>query len=133
MEELNEFFNKEFTYAIVGASNNREKYGNKIFRTLLEANFKVIPINPKEEFIEEIKAYKNLTKVPINIDIVDFVVPPKITLEVLEEVKSLNIKKVWLQPKTFNKDVILFLKKNKIKYLKDFCLLESTLKYLKKN
>ena len=54
-------------------------------------------------------------------------VPAGITLKVLEEVKNLNIKKVWLQPKSFDEKVLTFIRRNKIKHLKDFCLLKSVL------
>jgi len=58
-----DFFNKEYTYAIIGASNSQDKYGFKIVKSLIDANFKVIPINPKEKEIYGIKCYKNLLDV----------------------------------------------------------------------
>ena len=46
---------KNTTIALIGASNNRSKYGNKIYRDLRSKKYHVIPINPKEKFIEEIR------------------------------------------------------------------------------
>lgn len=128
---LKEFFNKDYTYAIVGASKNKEKYGNKIFKTLLDSGFKVIPINPKEDEIYGVKCYHNLSDIKEKIDVVDFVVPAGITLMVLEEVVELGIKKVWFQPKSFDNKVISYARRNKLKSLKDFCLLKSVLEHYK--
>jgi len=125
--KFKEFFDKNFTYAIVGASNNKDKYGYKIFKTLIDAGYKAIPINPKEKEIYNKKAYPNLISVKEKIDVVDFVVPVGITLKVLEEVKNLGINKVWFQPKTFDDKVLSYARRNKIKHLKDFCLLKSVL------
>ena len=126
-DKLKDFFNKNYTYAIIGVSNNQEKYGFKIFKTLVDAGYKAIPINPKEREIYGQKVYPNLSAVKEKIDVVDFVVPPGVTLKVLEEVKELGIKKVWFQPKTFDEKVLSYTRRNKIKYLKDFCLLQSAL------
>jgi len=119
---LNDFFDKKFTYAIIGASKNENKYGFKILETLINKKFKVIPINPKENEILGIKCYKNLSEIIDEIDVVNFVVPPNISLKILE---SLNEnKKIWFQPGSYNEECIEFCEKNKIKYIKDFCLME---------
>lgn len=126
-DRLDLFFNKNFTYVIVGASNNEDKYGFKIFKTLLDTGFKVIPVNPKEDKILNVKCYKSLLDIKENIDVVDFVVPAGVTLKVLEDVVKLGIKKVWFQPNTFDDKVLSFSRRNKLKALKDFCLLKTVL------
>ena len=131
MVNFNDFFNKSFSYAIIGASNNESKYGYKIFKTLKDTNFKVFPINSKEKEIYGVKAYWSILKIDEKIDVVDFVVPPKVTLLILKEVKSLGISKVWFQPGSFNDDCISFCKKNKISFISDFCLYSEALKNLK--
>jgi hypothetical protein len=90
--------NKDFLYAVVGASNNQEKYGYKIFKDLSDAGYKVIPINPTEEKILNQKAFTKLGDVDKKIDVVIFVTQPVITEKILEEVKILGIHNVWLQP-----------------------------------
>jgi hypothetical protein len=64
---------------------------------LLGAGCKVIPINPNEKKILNKKVYPTLSEVK-KIDVVIFVVPPKVTENLLEEIKTLNIKNVWMQP-----------------------------------
>ena len=125
-KKLNNFFNKEYVYAVVGASNNTSKYGYKIVKTLYEAGFNVIPINPKEKEIYGIKCYPSLLAVNSKIDVVNFVVPPGITLKSLENVKVKNIKKVWFQPGSYDSKCETFCKKNDIKYIKDSCLYVET-------
>ena len=62
--------NKNFLYAVVGASNNEEKYGHKVFKDLLDAGYKVVPINPSEQEILGEKVYPTLSEVRKNIDVV---------------------------------------------------------------
>jgi predicted CoA-binding protein len=92
--------------AVVGASNNPEKYGNKIVRNLLQKGYEVVPINPAEETIEGLKAYPSLAAVDVPVGIVNFVVPPKVTRQVLEGVRDRDFGAVWFQDGSFNDDVI---------------------------
>jgi len=115
--------NKNYTYAIIGASNNKQKYGNKIIKDLIINNYKVIPINPKEEKIEGIKAYKNISEVKNKIDVVVFITPPQITREVIKEVKKMKIKKVWFQPGSNNEETIKYCQENNIEYIRDACIM----------
>lgn len=125
MDKKKEFFNKKFVYVVVGASNNPSKYGYKIFKALVEANFKVFPVNPIENKILGFKCYKTLSEIHEEIDVVNFVVPANVTLKVLEEVEALGIEKVWFQHGSFNEDALVFCRQNKIGYINDACLLET--------
>ncbi|MEA3430555.1 MAG: CoA-binding protein [Nanoarchaeota archaeon] len=115
--------NKKPTYAIIGASNNPDKYGYKILKHLKEKGYNVIPINLKEKEILELKVYPKLSKVKEKIDTVIFVVPSSITETVLEDVKELKIKKVWMQPGSESKKAIEFCKKHKIECIYNACIM----------
>lgn len=115
--------NKNFLYAVVGASNNEEKYGYRIFKDLLDAGYKVLPINPTEKEILGEKVYITLSEIKEKIDVVIFVTQPKITENVLEEVNILGIKNVWLQPGAQSDAAIEFCKKNTIKCIHDACIM----------
>lgn len=52
--------NKDYLYAVIGASNNKEKIGYKVFKDLLEGGYKVIPINPTEKEILGKQVYRTL-------------------------------------------------------------------------
>lgn len=114
---------KNFLYAIIGASNNSEKYGYKVFENLLVAGYKVIPINPNEKEVLWIKVYPTLSEAKKNINVVIFVTQPTITEKVLEEVKKLGIKNVWLQPGAQSDSAIEFCKKNNIECIHDACIM----------
>lgn len=124
--EVKDFFNRNFSYAIVGASNNENKFGYKIFKALLRAKYNVYPVNPKEKEILGQKCYKSLAEIPEDVDVVNFVVPPNVTAKLLEdEVLELGIEKVWFQPGSFNQNALIFCKQNNIIYINEFCLLET--------
>ena len=84
--------------AIIGASNNREKYGNKAVRAYLHKGYTVYPVNPKEETIEGLKAYKSVLDIPGSVDIASFYVLPQIGLKVIEEVAQKGIKEAFFNP-----------------------------------
>lgn len=90
--------NKDRTYAIVGASADTSKYGYKVFEDLLESGHKAIPINPKGGELLGEKVYLSVLQYPEKIDVAVFVVPPQVTIKVLDDVAIKGIKTVWMQP-----------------------------------
>ncbi|MFA5358432.1 MAG: CoA-binding protein [Patescibacteria group bacterium] len=118
-----EMIDKNYTYAIVGASANIEKYGHKVLIDLHTAGYKVIPINPKGGEIEGLQVYPSLSAVKEKIDVAIFVVPPTVTSEVLIEVKNLGIDKVWMQPGSESAEAIEFCKNNNINCVHDACIM----------
>lgn len=115
--------NKDFIYAIVGASNNIEKYGYKVLKDFLEWWYKVIPINPNEKEILGKKVYPTLSATKQKIDVVIFVTPPIVTEKVLEEVKELKIQNVWMQPWAESNVAIEFCEKNWIECIHNACIM----------
>ena len=118
-----DFINKTHTYAIVGASNNPTKYGYKVLKNLRESGYTVIPINPKEDNIQGIKAYKTLKSYNSKINVVIFIVPPPVTEKVLEELNLLKIKKAWMQPGSESKKAISYCKIHNIDCIHDTCIM----------
>ena len=86
------------TIAVVGASNNPEKFGNKIVKNLVERGFEVYPINPKEEQIEGLKAYASIKDLPSVPDLVDLVLRSQIGIDVVKEAIEIGVKNIWVQP-----------------------------------
>jgi uncharacterized protein len=85
--------------AVIGASNNRHKFGNKAVRAYLRHGYTVIPINPHETEVEGLKTFPSVLDVPGPIDMATFYVPPDIGEQVIEEVARLpQIPEVWLNP-----------------------------------
>lgn len=84
--------------AVIGASSNRRKFGNRALRAFQQQGHTVIPINPNESEVEGIKAYASVLDVPGPIDMATFYVPPAIGERVLDEVARKGIAEVWLNP-----------------------------------
>jgi predicted CoA-binding protein len=84
--------------AVIGASNNRQKFGNRAVRAYLRQGYTVIPINPHEANVEGLTTYKSVLDVPGPIDMASFYVPPDIGERVIDEVARKQIPEVWLNP-----------------------------------
>ncbi|RLC76791.1 MAG: CoA-binding protein, partial [Chloroflexi bacterium] len=102
---ITEFIGKR-VWAIVGASHDPAKYGNKIARDLHDAGYIVYPINPKEGEIEELKVYASLADLPEKPDVVDIVVPPALTEKVVRQVHELGLPRVWMQPGSESEEAV---------------------------
>jgi predicted CoA-binding protein len=84
--------------AVIGASSDRAKFGNKAVRAFARQGYTVVPIHPKEETIEGLKAYKSVLEVPGPIDMASMYLAPAIGLTVIEDVAKKGIPEVWLNP-----------------------------------
>jgi hypothetical protein len=100
------------TWAVVGATENQEKYGYKIYQKLKSRGYKVYPVNPNYSEVEGDKCYSNLSELPEVPDVIDMVVAPRHGIKVVEEAARLGIKNIWLQPGTVN-DALLKLAEEK--------------------
>src|SRR5690348_4126259 len=98
MEERIQAFMASGPYAVVGASANRDKYGNKVLRAYQQHGQEVYPINPRADEIEGLKAYASLAAVPVRLRAVSIITPPKITEQVVKEAAAAGVKLVWMQP-----------------------------------
>ena len=84
--------------AVVGASADRSKYGNRALRAYVQQGFTVIPINPHEASVEGLRAYPSVLDVPGHVDMATFYVPPDVGEQVIEDVARKGISEVWLNP-----------------------------------
>ncbi|TWT30356.1 hypothetical protein KOR34_49150 [Posidoniimonas corsicana] len=87
------------TVAILGASSDRSKYGNKSVRAHLDQGYDVYPVNPKGGQIEGLTVYPTLAEVPVeDLDRVSVYLPPHVTLGLLEEIAAKGCREFWLNP-----------------------------------
>jgi uncharacterized protein len=84
--------------AVIGASSNRRKFGNRALRAYRQQGYTAIPINPNEDEVEGLKTYASVLDVPGAIDMASFYVPPDIGERVIEDVAKKQIPGVWLNP-----------------------------------
>src|SRR5919198_2280029 len=88
----------EKVVAVIGASNDPNKFGNKAVRAYRQQGYTVVPINPREREIEGLKAYASVLDVPGAIDMATFYVHPEVGEQVIVEVAQKGIPEVWLNP-----------------------------------
>lgn len=115
--------NKNFTYAVVWASNDKNKYWYKVFENLLSAWYQVIPINPNEEKILWKKCYKKLQNFKKWVDVIIFVTQPVITESIVTKLWNYRFKKIWMQPWSENEKTISFCEKNNIDFVINSCIM----------
>jgi uncharacterized protein len=94
------------TVAVIGASSNRRKFGNKALRAFASQGFTVLPINPNEREVEGYRTYPSVLDVPGTIDMATLYVPPHIGLRVIDEIAKKGIEEVWLNPGADGDEVV---------------------------
>ena len=84
--------------AVLGASNDRGKFGNRAVRAYLSQGWTVYPVNPKEAKIEGIASYASIADVPTPVDRASLYVPPAIGLQLLDAIHVRGAKELWVNP-----------------------------------
>jgi predicted CoA-binding protein len=84
--------------AVIGASSNRSKFGNRAVRAFQQQGYTVVPINPHKAEVEGLTSYASVLDVPGAIDMASFYLPPEIGIQVIDEVARKGIPEVWLNP-----------------------------------
>ena len=93
--------------AIIGASSNREKFGNKCVRAYLSQGWIVYPINPQETSIEGLTAFASLRDVPAGkLDRVSLYLSPKRLPPILEEIAEREVGELWFNPGTHDESIL---------------------------
>lgn len=85
-------------FGVVGASSNRDKYGNKVVRCYQQNRLKVTPVNPRAEVIENERCVASVAELPDTVKSISIITPPKITEEVVSEAITRGIENIWMQP-----------------------------------
>ena len=84
--------------AVIGASSNRSKFGNRAVRAFRQQGYTVVPINPNEREVEGLRTYASILDVPGPVDMASFYVPPDVGERVIDEVAKKGIPEVWFNP-----------------------------------
>ena len=94
------------TVAVIGASGNRQKYGNKALRAFEKQGYTVFPVNTHEAEVEGHRAYRSVLDIPGSIDMATVYVPPESGLIVVEELARKGVPEVWLNPGADDDEVV---------------------------
>ena len=92
--------------AVIGASTDRSKFGNKAVRAYVQQGFTVWPINPKEPVVEGLPAFASIAEVPGRPNLVSVYLPPPVTLKVLPAIAAKGCDELWLNPGTESSEVL---------------------------
>ena len=84
--------------AVIGASADRSKFGNKCTRAYLRRGWKVFPVNPHEKTIEGLKVFQTIKEIPEKLDRISVYLPPEIGIMVLNEIAEKGAKEVFFNP-----------------------------------
>ena len=97
MNNIEEFL-KASTFAVAGASQERSKYGNKVFRALVASGRTVYPLNPNAPEVEGQIAYASIAVLPVVPGSLSIVTSPHITRQVIQQAIVAGVKNIWIQP-----------------------------------
>jgi predicted CoA-binding protein len=100
MEEI------DLNVAVIGASKDRNKFGNKAVRAYAARGNDVFPVNPREDEIEGLRCYPSIMDVPVSLDRVVVYLPPRLTLGVLDDIARKGASELYLNPGSENDDVL---------------------------
>ena len=92
--------------AIVGASSDRAKFGNKAVRAFQQQGYEVYPVNPKADEIEGLRAYKSILDVPVRPAMISVYLPPPALLNALPDIAAKGCDELWLNPGTESDEVL---------------------------
>jgi predicted CoA-binding protein len=94
------------TVVVIGASSDRNKFGNKALRAFERQGYAVIPINPNETAVEGHKTYATVLDVPGTIDMATVYVPPDVGVAIMEQLAQKGVPEVWLNPGADGDEVV---------------------------
>jgi predicted CoA-binding protein len=94
------------TVAVIGASNDRAKFGNKAVRAYRQQGYTVWPVNPREPVIEGLPAFQSIADVPARPDRVSVYVPPAVVLRLLPDIAAKGCDELWLNPGAESDEVL---------------------------
>tara|TARA_B100001057_G_C22470124_1_gene802289 strand:+ start:124 stop:516 length:393 start_codon:yes stop_codon:yes gene_type:complete len=117
---------KDNLIALIGASNDKNKYGNKILLDLLAKNYNVVPINHKEDSIAGLKAYSKVQDLPSRPSIINFVVPPEVGLNITKELVEEGYNHFWYQPGAESENLSNLLTQEDKDFIDDKCIMVVT-------
>jgi predicted CoA-binding protein len=120
---ITDFLNTQNVFAVVGVSKNPAKYGHQVYIDLKEAGYVAYAVNPTIDEVLGDRCYHSLSELPEKPDVVDTVVPPAVTEQIVVECKELGIARVWMQPGSESEKALNFCLENDIKVVHDVCVM----------
>ena len=86
------------TFAVAGASQDRSKYGNKVFRAIVASGRTAYPLNPTAPEVEGHPAFSSIADLPVVPESLSIVTPPHVTRQLIQQAIAAGVKNIWMQP-----------------------------------
>jgi len=119
IEEKIKLFLDAGSFGVVGASVDRQKYGNKVLRCYQMNGLVVVPVNPKESTIEGLTTVASVSDLPDGVESISVITPPHITEKVVAEAAAKGIKNIWMQPGAESQTAVKYCIENGINVIAD--------------
>jgi len=100
--------------AVIGASSDRNKFGNKALRAFKAEGYTVVPVNPNEREVEGLPTFASVVDVPQAIDMATVYVPPEVGITLLDGFAKKQIPEIWINPGAENDELLVEAKKRKL-------------------
>jgi len=112
------------TIAIIGASADRSKYGNKAVRAFRDGGWTVYPVNPKPKTIEGLECYASINDVPDPIDRVALYVPPQVGKGLLDDIAAKKPREVFFNPGAEDEEILERAKSKGLNTIRACCIVD---------
>jgi len=122
MSMISDILRYNQTFAVVGVSQDKQKYGYEVFEILVANGYRVYPINPKYGEVEGHRCYPSLDDLPERPQVVVTVVPPTVTEKIVEDCTRLGIRTVWMPPGSWSERAVQMCEVQGIEEVHDVCL-----------
>lgn len=122
LEDIEDFFEQK-SYALVGYSRDKKKFGNIIYEKLKKEGYRMYCINKSSDQIKEIRAFPSLIALPDYVDGIIVCIKPEESLNVVKDALAVGIKKVWFQVGSESDEAIDFCENNGITCIYGYCIL----------
>ena len=117
-------YNKQNVFAVAGASNDKNKYGYRVYKMLKNNGVTVYPVNPNRDTVDDDKAFPDINSLPELPDVLSIVTPPQVSFQIVSQAIKRGVKNIWLQPGAWDeKTVALFKKQPEVNGIYGKCIL----------
>ncbi len=110
-------------WAVVGASRDPRRWGNRVLAELIRGGYTVYPVNPSADTVLGLTAYARVSDLPETPDVVEFVTPPEATLLALRDCVASGVRLVWMQPGAGSEAAISLCREHGVGVIDGACLL----------
>jgi predicted CoA-binding protein len=108
-------------WAVVGASQNPAKFGNRIYRDLKRAGYHVYGVNPNTTSVDGDPTYPTIADLPVMPDVADIVVPSWVGRRIADDAAAAGIEYFWLQPGAESDELIAYAESLGLKTIHHAC------------